>query len=218
MAEALVLKAVKRQDIGTRYARKERKQGQVPAIIYGHKKEPIPVLLSYHDLTLELQHHHRLVEVELEGQREKYLVKAVQFDYLGDTIIHVDLTRVSLDERVRITVAVELKGIPAGISEGGILEHIITDVELECLVTSIPEVIKASVAHLNVNDTLLASELELPDGATLVTKPDARVAVVRESAKMASLAEEVLIEEEGGSAEPEVIAREKAEGAEEEKK
>ena len=217
MAEELVLKAKRRQQTGTRIARRERKEGLVPAIIYGHGAEPLAILLNYHDLALELQHRHRLLAVELEGKQEKHLVKAVQYDYLGDTIIHVDLTRVAMDERVQITVAVELKGVPAGASEGGMLDQMLGDVELECLVTSIPESIKVPVAHMHLGDALLASELPLPDGAKLITDPEARVAMVR-----AHIAQEEVEEEEvaevAESGEPEVIAREKEEGAESEER
>ena len=135
MVEALLLKAQRREKGGTRASRRERLQGRVPVIIYGHKKDPISVTLNYHDLALELQHHHRLLELELDKKREKVLVKAIQYDHLGDKIIHADLTRVALDERVKVTVLVELKGTPAGASEGGVLEQIHAEVELECLVT-----------------------------------------------------------------------------------
>lgn len=210
MTEALVLKAERREKMGTREARRLRSRGKVPVIIYGHKQEPVSVALSHHDLTLEVEHHHRLLGVELDGKLEQFLVKDIQYDYLGDTIIHVDLSRVNLDERVQVMVAVVLKGVPEGVHEGGVLAQTLTEVELECLVTSIPEEVRANIAHLKAGENLTAGELELPDGALLVTEANAPVATVR--VKEEEVEEGAVGEAETtDSAEPEMIAREKPE-------
>ncbi len=209
MEQALVLKAKKREQVGSRMSRKIRSQGLLPAIIYGHKQEPVSIQLDYHDFALELQHHHRLLDIELDGKQEKLLVKDVQYDYMGDKYVHVDLARVNLDERVQVTVSVELKGIPVGVTEGGILEQAMVDVELECLVTSIPESIRVKVGELKLGQHLLAKDLELPAGTKLVTDPDALVAIVRAKGEEV---EEVTPEVAEG-VEPEVItAREPKEG------
>jgi len=214
MIESLVLKAQKREQAGTRAARRLRKEGLVPAVIYGHKQEPVSVTLNYHDLALEVQHHHRLLEVELEGKKEKFLVKDVQYDYLGDTIIHVDLARVDLDERVQVTVGIVLKGTPVGVTEGGVLEQLLTEVEVECLVTDIPEDIRANVTDLKEGEQLNASQLELPAGSVLMTEADAPIAIVRTKVEEV---EEEEVSEEAEAAEPEVITREKEEEESEDK-
>jgi len=201
MVEALVLKVSKRESLGTRAARKARSEGMVPVVIYGHKETPLAAVVSYHDLALELQHHHRLLEVDLDGRREKLLTKDVQYDYLGDKIIHADLMRVSMDERVEVTVALELKGTPAGIAEGGVLEHMLADIALECPVTAIPENIRVQVNDLKIGDTLTAGDIELPPGTKLVTDAEAPVAAVRVMAEEPEAEEEV----EEAAAEPEVI-------------
>ena len=217
MAEQLVLKAKLRQDRGKRASRKMRTAGLVPAIIYGHKEAPVSVELDYHDLFLELKHRHRLLDIELDGNRQKLLVKEVQHDHLGDKIVHIDLTRVSLDERVKVRVPVELRGIPAGVSEGGVLDQVMAEIELECLVTSIPDNIRVPVSHLKLGESLYARDLPLPEGVTLVTDKDVPVAAVR------LIAEEVApaaAPAEGEGVEP-VLIRKPAgeeEGAEEEKK
>jgi len=208
MVETLVLQATKRGERGTRASRALRRKGKVPAIIYGHKAEPLPVALDYHDLALEIQHHHRLLEVELEGRKEKFLIKEVQYDHLGEKILHVDLARVDLDERVTVEVEVELRGTPAGAADGGILEQVNTEVELECLVTSIPECIRASVNHLQMGATLTAGDLELPAGVTLASDPELVIATVTAP----TVEEEVAAAPtEAEGAEPEIIAREKKE-------
>ena len=216
MAEGLVLQAETRNKAGTRSARKLRKTSRIPVIIYGHKQEPRSISLDYHDLALELQHHHRLVEVELDGKREKYLVKDVQYDYLGDKVIHVDLTRVDINERVTVTVDLEFRGTAAGANEGGIFTPVNPQIELECVVTTIPESIRVVVDHLEVGDTLTASEIELPEGVKLVTAPATPIAMVRAKAVEEEVEEAAEVEVGAGEEEPEIIAREKEEKATEE--
>ena len=211
MVESLVLKAERRTNTGTQVSRKLRAAGLVPAIIYGHKQDPVAVVLIYHDLALEVQHRHRLLDVELDGKAEKFLLKDVQYDHLGDRIIHVDLARVKVGERVQVAVTVELRGVPAGVAEGGVLDQLRAEVELECPVISIPEVIRVSVAHLNIGDTLTAGELEMPEGSKLVTESETPLVTVRVLAE--EVEEEVSAEGEG--VEPEVISEKPEEGSEE---
>jgi len=204
MVEKLVLKAERRSQSGTRAARKLRNQGYVPAIIYGHKQEPKSVTLNRHDVSLELQHHHRLLDLNLEGKREQCLVKEVQYDYLGENIIHVDLARVDMDERVTVTVALELRGTPAGVSEGGVLNQLLSEVELECIVSNIPENIRVKIHDMAIGDSLTAGELELPEGTILQTPAEAPVLIVQMAAEAP---EEEAAAEEGSAAgaEPDVI-------------
>lgn len=213
MDNTTVLKATRRDQTGTRATRKQRESGQLPAIIYGHKMEPVSVLLNYHDTTLAIQHGHRLLEIELDGKKESLLVKDLQYDYLGDTIIHLDLARVDLDERVTVTVEVLLKGTPAGINEGGALEQMNNEIEIECAVNNIPEEgLRVNVNELHLNETITANDVPLPDDTTLVTDPDTPIAICRE---IVEVEPEEELEEAAEGAEPEVIAREKAEEEEE---
>ncbi len=214
--EALTLKANRREEVGTRVARQERAQGRIPAIIYGHKEAPVAINLDYHDLALELQHHHRLVTVELDGKATQFLIKEVQFDHLGDRIVHVDLTRVNLDERVKVSVEIELRGTPAGAVDGGVVDQLESTIELECVVTNIPENIRVPVGSLQIGDILQAKDLDLPEGSTLVTEPETAIVALRLMVgEPEPEAEEG--EEAEEAAEPEVItAREKPEDEESE--
>lgn len=203
-SETMILKAEKRDELGTKAARRQRAKGLVPVVIYGHKKAPQSILLNYHDLAMEIQRHHRLLDVDIDGAVEKLLIKDVQYDYLGDTVVHLDLTRVNIDERVTVTVSVELKGTPAGINDGGVLDQILTEIELECLAFSIPESIKVSVKEMLIGDALKAGDLELPSGSMLITDPEnciATVKVVVDKDEESELGEG----EEVTSAEPELI-------------
>ena len=92
-----------------------------------------------------LNHGAHLFDLTLDGKSEKVLVKEVQYDHLGIEVIHVDFARVSLDEKVEVTVPLELKGTPKGEADGGVLQQIVSELEIECLVTDIPDVIRHNV-------------------------------------------------------------------------
>ena len=200
--EQTTLKATRRDALGKKPARRERAAGQIPAVVYGHGEAPESISLNAHDALLELQHGARVLEVELGGKRAQLLVKDVQYDHLGTHPIHLDLMRVDLTEKVRIKIGIELRGTPAGIAAGGVLENPTAEVEVECVVTQIPDAIPASVKHLNIGDVLLAKDLQLPPGVVLITDPDERIAAVRvlaEEAAPAATGEEPI--------QPEVIGR-----------
>ncbi|MHC4185611.1 MAG: 50S ribosomal protein L25 [Planctomycetota bacterium] len=171
MEESLLLKAQKREKTGSRSAAKVREEGRIPAIIYGHKKEPVAVSLDMHDLVEGIHHGHRLIDVQIGRKREKVLVKDLQYDHLGKDILHVDLIRVDVREMVRVSVPIELKGTAEGTHEGGIIEEHVAQLEVECKVTDIPEAIVVSVKDVGVGDTLHADDIELPDGVKLVSDP-----------------------------------------------
>lgn len=207
-----VLKAAKRDDLGTRRVRRLRKVGKIPAIIYGHKKDPLAVTLEEHDVELAIQHGQRVLEIDLDGRKENVLLKDVQYDTFGQHVLHVDLARVNLDERVQVTVPIVLRGTPAGAKEDGVLRQIASELNIECLVTSIPDDIRVSVTELNVGDSLLVKDLPLQEGATALDDPESMVCTVT------VIAEEVeeAAEEVEGAAEPEVIGEKPEEGEGEE--
>jgi len=201
------LKATKRSGSGTRDARKLRKEGLTPCIIYGHGQENIAVAMNEHDLDLAIHHGERLLELDVDGTIENVLIKDTQYDNFGHALLHVDLTRVDLDERVEVTVPVVLRGTPEGMAAGGVLQQITSELIIECVVTAIPEELRMQVKDLQIGETYTASRLELPEGASLVTSPDAPICsltVVAEEVAPAEEAEEEL-------AEPEVIGEKKEE-------
>lgn len=205
-----VLKASTRDELGTRKARRLRESGKIPAIIYGHGEAAQAVALHEHEVQLAIVHGQRLLEIDLGGAKENVLIKEVQYDTLGQEILHVDLTRVSLDERVEVTVPIVLRGTPAGAAEGGVLQQSAAEVRIECLVTAIPEEVRASVNDMGIGDALHMSDLELPEGAALLVEPDTVVCTV------IVIAEEVeeAPEAEAEAAEPEVLGEKKEEEGE----
>ena len=201
-----ILKGARRSRVGTIYARRLRAGGQLPAVIYGHGQDPEAIALPAHDVQVHLAHGAHVLQVDLDDRPSQYLIKAVQYDHLGTTPIHLDLMRVHVNEVVTVQVGIELWGTPRGASDGGILEQLLNELEVKCLVAQIPETLHPNVSHLGVGDSILVSDLELPEGVTPAVDGDAKVATVR------LLAEEVEAEgEEAKAAQPEVIGRAKKE-------
>src|ERR1700760_1286171 len=147
MAQTIEVAAKSRKELGSRANKRLRDTGFIPGVIYGHKEAVVPVTLPRKELAEHLAHGAHLFDVSLDGKSEKVLVKEVQFDHLGLEVLHVDFARVSLDEKVEVTVPLELKGTPKGEAEGAVLQQIISELEIECLVTDIPQ----NIVH-NVTD------------------------------------------------------------------
>src|SRR6476620_9083178 len=156
-AQTVQITASPRSELGSRANRRLRGKGLVPGVVYGHKEAVVPVTLPKKELVTHLNKGAHVFDLALDGKSEKVLVKEVQYDHLGLEVLHVDFARVSLDEKVEVTVPIELKGTPKGEAEGGVLQQILADLEIECLVTDIPAAIKVNVDHLGVNDSLHVS-------------------------------------------------------------
>ncbi|MBT3200088.1 MAG: 50S ribosomal protein L25 [Phycisphaerales bacterium] len=210
MTEAL--KATTRTDAGTRKARALRKEGLLPGVLYGHGEGTQSLTLNAHALQLALRNGEQLLDIELDGKHQNVLIKAIQYDTWGKGILHIDLTRVNMDELVTVTIQIHLVGTPAGVEAGGSLQQALTSVDIECRVDSIPEEIRLQVNDLQIDDSIHLSDLELPEGAKLLGDPAALVCNV------ITIAEEVEGEEgeegEGGN-EPEVIGAKPDEDEEE---
>ena len=195
------LTATARNSTGSHAAQRLRKQGQVPGIIYGHGETPEPVTLSEHDVEVALLHGEKVLEVELGGKTQNVLVKDVQWDTFGHVVLHVDLARVNLDERVTVTVPVVLKGTPEGVKEGGVLTQQVAEVSIECTVRSIPEEFVVNVLQMKVGDQLHLSDIKLPEGVTLEDDADEILCQVR------IIEEEEPAAEGEQQAEPELVGR-----------
>jgi large subunit ribosomal protein L25 len=212
MDKTLLLEAQVREHTGSKAAARIRKQGQLPAIVYGHKQEPVAIALDAHEFAEGLHHGHRLVDVKIDGKTQKMIVKDLQYDYLGRDIVHADLMRVDATETVRVTVPIELKGTAQGTHEGGIVEEHADHIEIECQVTNMPETILVSVKELGVGESIHAGEITLPDGVTLVSSPETLLVACHIVAAAKTTDE---LEEEAPTA-PEVIGEKKEEETSEE--
>ena len=158
-----------------------------------------------------MRHGSKLVDLR-GGVSEKALIRSVQWDAYGAHILHLDLNRVSLAEKVTVTVSLDLRGEAPGTKQGGMVDHHLFDVEIECPAGEIPERLLVNIKHLEVGDVITVAELELPPHVKMLTAPDT---VVVSCQAQVPLEEELEAGEEEavGSAEPEVIGR-KAEDSE----
>lgn len=200
--QSVQMSATPRSEKGSRAVKRLRDAGLVPCVIYGHKEAVIPVTLPKRELAHHLSHGAHVFNLSVEGKNEQVLVKDVQYDYLGSDVIHVDFNRVSADERVQVTVPLELKGTPKGEADGGVLQQIIAELEVECLVLEIPDLIRHNVAEMALNDVLHIKDLKLPTGVKALQDGELIVAMVKEIVEEVAAAPA-----EEGAAEPEVIGR-----------
>lgn len=219
MSDTLTLKAQVRQEAGSKAAARLRQQGLLPAIIYGHKKNPIAVTLTTHDFVEALHHGHRIFDVDVEGSKETLLVRDLQYDHLGKSVIHADLIRVDLSERVTVEVPVNFLGTAKGTQEGGIVEEVLNQVEIECKVSEIPDSLPVNIKEMELGGAIHVDAIELQPDWKLITDPEA-VLVVCHEPKAVPVEEEAAEGEailgvegaEAAPAEPEVITEKKEEG------
>jgi len=198
-----------REQLGSRANKRLRDSGKLPGVIYGHKEAVVPVSLPKKEVVNHIHHGAHVFELQLSGKAETCLVKEVQYDHLGLEVIHVDFARVSLNEKVEVTVPLELKGTPKGEDDGGVLQQIVSDLEIECLVTDIPDKIVHNVTEMKLDDVLHLKDIKLPSGVKALQDEDLIVATCAEIKE-----EEPTEAVEGESAEPEVIGKKKEEGEE----
>jgi large subunit ribosomal protein L25 len=206
--------ATRRELLGSKHTRRVRQRGQIPAIIYGHQEEPIPIAVDAHEVSMLLSHHSRVVTIDLENQKSQYLIKAVQYDHLDTAPIHLDLMRVDMDEKIELEVEVVLRGVPKGAHEGGVLLQMLNRVRVACIVTEIPEEIRHSVVELGLDEAVHVSDLRVPEGVTILNEPNELIAICREPAAQVEVAP--VEGAEAVAAEPEVIGKKPEEPAAEE--
>ena len=198
-----------KEDTGSLKARKHRVSGLIPAILYGHKQESMMFLLNEKEFSTVLNTEAKMVNLKWNGSEEITLIKDVQFDTFGRKILHVDFVRIALTEKVATHVPVVLYGTSQGVKEGGILDHALKEIEIECLPTEIPKNIRINISELAIGNTIHISDLELPANAKVLGNPDAIVVSVHFAA------EEKETPEEEASSEPEIISARKPEKEEE---
>jgi large subunit ribosomal protein L25 len=199
MAEALNVQ--ERQQHGKRDARRLRAVGSIPAILYGHGEANVPLTVSADELSAVVRHGGRVVELKGVVQ-EKAFIRELQWDVYGLHVLHVDFSRVSEHERLQLRVPVELRGQALGLKSGGVIEHLVHELEIECGALQIPEKIEVPVAELDLDGAIHAGELKLPAGVVLLADPDQVVVqcvLPQEEQEISGM--------EGGTAEPEVIGR-----------
>ncbi|HTO90530.1 MAG TPA: 50S ribosomal protein L25 [Candidatus Sulfotelmatobacter sp.] len=213
------LTASRRESLGKGGARKSRKAGQIPGVLYGHGETPVAVAVAARDFDVALREHkggNPIVSLAVNGSEYTALIRAVQYDPLTQGILHLDFQHISLTEQIEVKVAIRLTGLPVGVKDGGgILEPILREVEVRCLPTAIPASIEVDVSHLNIGDSIHLRDLTVPN-VVILTDPDSTLATVVPPTVMEEKpAEEVAVAAEAAPTEPEVISKGKKEEGEE---
>jgi len=221
MATTTVLEAKSKKSSGSKEARKIRRTGQIPAVLYGHKEATVPLTISYREFDAIMRSGLRMVDLKVDGRPQKALIKDVQYDAIGDEILHVDFTRVSLTEKITLSVPVIMFGHAVGSDEGGVLDQVLKALEVRCLPTNIPESIRLNVAELKIGDSIFVKNVPPVEGVEILSDPEAIVITVHAPKEEVVEAppEEVAA---AAPAEPEVIGEkerlERAEKKEQEEK
>lgn len=172
--ERFKLNAIYRERLGKGASRSLRKSGMIPGILYGPRTSALPISINSADLNKLISRKRESILVDLEilrnGNKETktVMIKEVQRDPVKDFIIHVDLYEVAMDVSIRIEVPVHLIGKPAGAEKGGIVEHIMRTIEIECLPSDIPDKIEVDISHLDIGDSIHIRDLKTPPGVKII--------------------------------------------------
>ncbi len=215
----VMLKVRPRERVGKEHAKKLRRSGFIPAVVYGQKTPSVLLEIETKSFSALLRGgvgENILVTLstddEKDGQR-KVLIREIQRDPVTGDILHVDFHQISLSKKLSIQVPIHLVGTPVGVKEGGILQHVLRELEVECLPTAIPEKFEVDVSNLKIGDSIHVADIKV-ENVEILSDPESSIVTVvpptvfKEAEVAPAVAEE----------EPEVIAEKKAEEKEEEKK
>ncbi len=202
--ESAKLTVKNRSDRGTAASRRLRREGLIPVNLYGLAREPRAMVANQHEVEQVVERGFRIVELNHEEKSQAVLIKDVQFDSLGSSILHCDFMRIDRDTPVQVFVPIRFVGTAPEVS-GSIVEKIREDVQVETLPLQIPKEFVINLSKLQVGETVTCGDLELPKGCTLHDHNDTDVIVVNH---LTHATEEVVEPEEGEEdVEPEVISK-----------
>jgi len=170
--EELVLNSQVRECVGRRATKRLRGEGFLPVNIYGHKQANLHAAVEYRAFEKFIRAGHRIVTVEVGDKTEHGVVKEVQYDSLGTTMIHADITRVDLHERITLSVPVVTVGVSKGQSSGGTLDIALKELNVEGPASSLPEIFEIQIADLEVDQSVRVRDLEVPEGCRFVHEDD----------------------------------------------
>ena len=213
----MMIKGEKREFFGKNEARRVRSKGQLPAILYGKEIENVPLTLNKKDIFTILKSEtgeNTIFKVAIDSKKIDTMIKDFQLDPVTDEILHVDLIHIAMDKEIRVTVSFNLAGEAVGVkSEGGFVDFITREVEIECLPGNIPESIDIDITELHLNQSLKIGDIVPPEGVKIIDDPNAVIVLIgmparEEEAVVEEVEEEEIISKEE---EPELIKKEKEE-------
>jgi len=174
MQESFELKAKVRTDMGKGASRRLRRQNRVPAVIYGAGKDPVSLTLTHNELVLHLEHeafYSHILTIDVDGAREKAVLKDVQRHPSAPVIMHIDLLRVDDKHKIQMSVPLHFlnEEVCVGVKTGGgNISHLMSQVDVTCMAKDLPEFIEVDMANINVGESLHMSDMKLPQGIELV--------------------------------------------------
>ena len=208
----------KRDVTGSRAAKRLRKSGLIPGVIYGHGKDAVLIAVEPHVLREALTTSagtHAVLDVTFEGQKRghKAIVKELELDKVKSVVTHVDLQEIRLDETIESSVAIRFEGESKGVKLGGMLEESVREVTVKGVVTAIPEHLVIDVSEMDINDTLKVADLQVPEGIEVMADPeDVLCSVVPPRKADVEIEGEEAVEGEAGAVEPELVGKKEEEG------
>jgi len=214
--DQIEVNVIRREAAGKSAARRLRTQGRAPAVIYGKEFETLPVAVDLSELEpifAEGQQSTALLRLHIDGKASRssplVMIKEVQRDPLSGQVLNVDFHKISLKEKVTAQVPVVLTGESPAVRHGGILEHVLREIEVECLPTDIPDRFDVDISHLEIGHSIHLNELQAPDRVTVLTGADEVIAVMAapKAVEEPAPAEAEAVEGEEEPQEPEVLAQ-----------
>ena len=201
-------------------ARRVRREGRIPAVVYGAGKSSVPVVVDPRQVSRILHSdtgHNSVFDLALDGEKTKAMIVDWQYEPIKGSLLHIDLKRIAMDQKLRVNVPIELVGDPEGVkTQGGLLEQIVREVEVECLPADIPNVIELNVSALVFGVVLRVSDLPKNDKVKFVTDADQPVAhIISIKEEEVATPEATAADAAAAPAEPEVIKKGKQETEEE---
>lgn len=205
------LETERREDSGKGVARKLRAAGRVPAVFYGHDQEATRLSVDAREMVHVLRSSggsNVLLDLMVDGKAHLAMPREIQRDHIHNKLIHIDFLAVSRTETITVDVPVIEFGDAAGVKEGGVVEHHLRDLRVECLPQDVPEQLDVDISELNIGDMIHVRDVVVPAGVTVLTNPDDAVLSVITPAALRTEAELLLPGEEA----PEVEVPEGVEG------
>ena len=213
-----VVEAQARPERGKNEARRVRRSGRVPAVLYGAKKETLAISVDPKQIARILTSeagHNSIFDLQVGEERTKAMIVDWQYEPIKGALLHIDLKRIAMDERLKVSVPIMLKGEAAGVKQqGGILEQVLREVEVECLPGDIPSQIEVDVSELVFGKLLRVGDLLRSAKIRFLTDPNQTVAHIISVKEEVAPTPEAVAAEAAAPAEPEVIKKGKQEAEE----
>ena len=213
-SDSTALSVAHRVPEGSRAARRLRREGNVPGVVYGGGEEPVSFMVEARALRQALAHTGAVLDLSVDGAAATpVVIKELSRHPVSGATVHIDFLRVRLDQAIQATVVLELTGADSapGVKEGGVLEHVTREVTIEALPTDIPDTVQHDVSEMEIGDTLTLEAVRAPQGVTLLGDPETVIATL--TPPRLQTEDEIEIEEETELVAEGAAAEEAAEAA-----